>query len=138
MNAELTEILRGCTQDSHDPASTFPQIVGRLAAAGVERYHADLNRRERTYYLPDGDSLVVASTEEALPIAAAFSAAAVEGAIRQSQRNEHTYDEFLGKIRAAGCVGYFVQITGRQALYFGRQGECHVEPFPTAPVRAGQ
>jgi len=33
---------------------------------------------------------------------------------------------------AAGCVGYFVQIAGRRALYFGRNGESHVELFPSA------
>lgn len=33
---------------------------------------------------------------------------------------------------AAGCVGYFVQITGQQVLYFGRNGECHIELFPAA------
>jgi hypothetical protein len=31
---------------------------------------------------------------------------------------------------AAGCVGYFVQIAGRRTLYFGRNGETHVELFP--------
>jgi hypothetical protein len=34
---------------------------------------------------------------------------------------------------AAGCVGYFVQITGRQVIYFGRKGEMHIERFPPAP-----
>ena len=63
-----------------------------------------------------------------------FSAAAVEAAVRQSQRNEHTYAEFVQKTMAAGCVGYFVQITGKQALYFGRQGEVHVEKFPSVPA----
>ena len=38
---------------------TFPEIVGRLAAIGLERYHADYSRQEITYYLPNGDSLVV-------------------------------------------------------------------------------
>jgi uncharacterized protein YbcV (DUF1398 family) len=53
--------------------------------------------------------------------------------VRQSQRNEHTYLDFIRKTMAAGCVGYFVQITGRRAIYFGRNGESHVELFPTAP-----
>ncbi len=35
---------------------------------------------------------------------------------------------------AAGCVGYFVQITGRRVIYFGRSGESHVEQFPPAQV----
>ena len=35
-------------------------------------------------------------------------------------------------ILAAGCVGYFVCLTGRRAVYFGRTGENYIEPFPPA------
>jgi uncharacterized protein YbcV (DUF1398 family) len=113
---------------------TFPQVVGRLAAIGVERYHADYSRQEITYYLPDGDSRVVAAPHEAHATAIEFSPAAVEAAVRQSQREEHTYTDFVRKTMAAGCVGYFVQISGRRVIYFGRNGESHVEHFPPAPV----
>ena len=50
--------------------------------------------------------------------------------MRQSQRNEHAYADFVRKTMAAGCVGYFVHIAGRHAVYFGRKGEQHVERFP--------
>ncbi|HZZ30013.1 MAG TPA: hypothetical protein VFE46_18600 [Pirellulales bacterium] len=69
------------------------------------------------------------------PIGQEFSAPAVEAAVRQSQRNEHTYEDFVRKTMAAGCVGYFVHITGRHALYFGRKGETHLEPFPATPTK---
>lgn len=68
-------------------------------------------------------------------MAAEFSASAVQAAVRQSQRNEHPYADFIRKTMAAGCVGYFVQITGRRALYFGRNGETHVELFPPAALQ---
>lgn len=113
---------------------TFPQIVARLAEVGVERYHADYSRREKTYYLADGDSLVVTYPWGDHPTADVFSAPAVESAVRQSQRGAHTYTEFIRKTMAAGCIGYFVQIRGRRALYFGRDGEVHVEWFPGAKV----
>lgn len=134
MNAEQRKTLEECARGALANALTFPEIVGRLTSAGVERYHADYCRQEITYYLPDGESAVVATPHPAHPIAAAFSASAVEAAIRQSQRNEHTYLDFLRKTQSAGCVGYFVQLTGRRALYFGRNGEVHMEPFPTAPM----
>ena len=54
--------------------------------------------------------------------------------MRQSQRGEHTYVDFLRKTMAAGCVGYCVHIRGRRALYFGRDGDVHVERFPGARV----
>ena len=130
MNSEQAQIIRDCVSASFSGDLTFPQIVDRLAGIGVERYHADFSRQEITYYQADGDSLVVPSPHPPHSIATEFSASAVEGAVRQSQRGEHTYPDFIGKTMAAGCVGYFVQITGRRAVYFGRKGETHVEQFP--------
>ena len=34
----------------------------------------------------------------------------------------------------AGCVGYFVQITGRRIMFSGRSGEIHIEHSPPVPV----
>jgi uncharacterized protein YbcV (DUF1398 family) len=116
----------------------FPQIVGKLAAAGVERYHADYSRQEKTFYLPSGESCVVPSPHADHEIGTEFLPAAVKAAVVQSQRNEHTYADFVRKTMAAGCVGYFVQITGRKAIYFGRNGETFVEPFPSAPAGVAQ
>jgi uncharacterized protein YbcV (DUF1398 family) len=133
MNAEQAEVMKACCAASLSGALTFPEIVGRLDAVGVERYHADYSRGEITYYLPDGDSLVIPSPHPKQVTGGKFSVAAVEAAVRLSQRNEHSYPDFVQKTMAAGCVGYFVQITGRQAIYFGRNGETHVERFPPAP-----
>jgi uncharacterized protein YbcV (DUF1398 family) len=135
MNSEQTKVMESCAQGALSGELTFPEIVGRLAEASVERYHADFSRQEITYYLPEGDSLVVASPHPAHATAMAFSPSAVEAAVRQSQRNEHTYLDFIRKTMAAGCVGYFVQITGRRVIYFGRSGESHVEHFPPAPAK---
>ena len=131
MNVEQTQVIQRCAQGALTGEVTFPEIVGRLTQIGVERYHADYSRSEITYYLADGDSLVVATPHPSHTIAVEFTASAVEAAVRQSQRNEHTYLDFIRKTMAAGCVGYFVQITGRRAIYFGRNGEMHTEHFPT-------
>jgi uncharacterized protein YbcV (DUF1398 family) len=136
MNEEQTQILEVCVRGALAGELTFPEIVGRLIGIGVERYHADYSRHEITYYFPDGDSLVVATTHPSHPTGTEFSASAVEAAVRQSQRNEHTYLDFIHKTMAAGCVGYFVQITGRRVIYFGRNGESHVEHFPPAPINS--
>lgn len=132
MDHHQIQTLETCAAGSLANELSFPEVVGRLIDIGVERYHADYSRQEITYYLPDGDSHVVASPHAAHETAVEFSAAAVESAVRQSQRNEHTYKDFVRKTMAAGCVGYFVQITGRRAIYFGRNGESHVELFPSA------
>jgi uncharacterized protein YbcV (DUF1398 family) len=108
-------------------------VVARLAAAGVERYHADLQRAEKTYYLPDGASYVASNAPIAAVPAAAFSAAGVDAAVRAVQARAVDYKGFCERIVEAGCVGYLVSIAGRRAVYYGRSGETHVEPFPPAP-----
>jgi uncharacterized protein YbcV (DUF1398 family) len=40
------------------------------------------------------------------------------------------YREFLQRVMAAGCSHYEVFITGKQAIYFGRDGSYHIEKFP--------
>ncbi|HEY3789534.1 MAG TPA: DUF1398 family protein [Urbifossiella sp.] len=134
MNAEQIQAIQGCARGALTGELAFPEIVGRLSQLGVERYHAEYSRQEITYYLPDGDSLVVATPHQSHTTSAEFSTLAVEAAVRQSQRNEHTYLDFIRKTMAAGCVGYFVQITGRRVIYFGRNGDSHVEHFPPAPA----
>jgi uncharacterized protein YbcV (DUF1398 family) len=136
MNAQQAQVIQGCVQGGLSGELAFPEIVRRLAEIGVERYHADYSRQEVTCYFPDGDSLVVAASHPSHPTAAEFSPSAIEAAVRQSQRNEQTYLDFIHKTKGAGCVGYFVQIIGRRAIYFGRNGESHVEHFPPAPVNA--
>ena len=44
------------------------------------------------------------------------------------------YPQFTRQALDAGCVGYFVQITGKCVQYFGRNGEIHTEWFPGAKV----
>lgn len=132
--AQIKEI-EACERGALSGDLSFAQIVGRLAAIGVERYHVDYSRRETTYYRANGDSLVTDSTHPPHAVAAEFSSTAVAAAVAQSQRNEHSYAEFVRKTMAAGCVGYFAQISGRCVLYFGRDGQCHVERFPTQDIR---
>jgi uncharacterized protein YbcV (DUF1398 family) len=134
MNADQANTMQICARGALSGVLAFPEIVARLAAQGVERYHVDYSRQEITYYLPDGDSLSVPAPHPAHAAATVFSPSGVEAAVRQSQRNEHSYIDFIRKTMDAGCVGYFVQITGRRAIYFGRNGESHVEHFPPSPA----
>lgn len=126
---ERVAVMQECKEQSLQGKISFPEVVRRLHEAGVERYHADLTRDETTYYLPCGESHVFATDGPRETIAEAFDAAAVERAVRAIQRGEIIFPEFLGRIRAAGCVGYFTQITGRRVQYVGRTGEMHVENF---------
>lgn len=131
MNAKQILVIEEAVRFSHTGELAFPEIIARLSEIGVERYHADYSRREKTFYLPCGDSVVVPMPIDRFETGREFSAVEVEAAVRQSQRGEHSYPDFVRKTMAAGCVGYFVQITGRRAIYFGRNGEAHTELFPS-------
>jgi uncharacterized protein YbcV (DUF1398 family) len=109
----------------------FPQVVAALAKIGVERYEADLTALEKWHYSACGDVVCDAlPLAEAPETAEAWSVEGIREAIGASQRGEIGYPAFLRRILAAGCVGYWVFITGRRAMYLGRRGEVHVELFP--------
>lgn len=124
-------VLNECESLSHRGKITFPEVVGRLAAAGVERYCADLVKLEKFYYSPEGQSEVVAIPLFNPPaIAMEWSLNNIRAAIRDSQKGELQYDDFLKRIMTAGCVYYDVFIQGRKVIYTGRNGDFHVENFP--------
>lgn len=132
MLEHVTRTMQECTSASDQERIGFPEVVMKLMQAGVERYHADLLRAEKIYYLPSGESHRV----EAAPVAAvpppAFTAEGVAAAVRAIQRQQIKYREFCERIAQAGCVGYMVSIAGRRAVYYGRTGDAYVEPFPAA------
>ncbi|MET0343372.1 MAG: DUF1398 family protein [Polyangiales bacterium] len=132
MDEATKAVVRGCSTDSDAERASFPEVVARLAAANVERYHADLWRATKTYYQPSGASDEVACRPVETRFAEAFSPGGVEAAVRASQRGEIRYREFCERIAQAGCVGYFVSLAGRRVVYYGRTGETHVELFPGA------
>lgn len=130
MHQEVTAVMHECARLSDQGKITFPEVVSKLTQAGVERYHTDLCCDEHVYYMPNGETHVEPMDLPSQPIAAEFSDTGVDAAVRAIQRGEIQYMEFLRRIMEAGCVGYFVLLAGRQAQYFGRKGEMHVEKFP--------
>ena len=125
-------VMREASRASDEERISFPEVVAKLAAAGVERYHADLARGEKTYYLPNGEAEAVPNHALAQSPAAVFSAEGVVAALRAIQRGEIRYREFCDRIAAAGCVGYHVFIAGKRAVYYGRAGDTYTEWFPGA------
>lgn len=133
MNDHLKSIAKACLDGADGNTMTFPQIVDTLSREGFEGYAMDFRRATATYYLRDGESCDLALHPIGVPIAAAFDATAIRGAIREAQLlvPGYTYKGFCRKAAAAGCSGYIVSLPGRRALYFGRTAETHVEHFPT-------
>lgn len=132
MQLETINVMEECTEASDQERISFPEVVMKLMQAGVERYHADLLRAEKIYYLPSGEShRVPAAHLDALP-ASVFAADGVAAAVRAIQNRQIQYREFCERIAQAGCVGYLVSLAGRRAVYYGRSGDSYVEPFPAA------
>ncbi|MFB2550149.1 DUF1398 domain-containing protein [Ensifer soli] len=135
IESKTRDTIHACHIATDTDAMDFPEIVGRLISAGVESYAVDFRRRSKTYYLPDGDSLVLESPAHDGFVAARFDAGAIEAAVREAQAKlpGYSYAGFCGKVMAAGCAGYIVSFPGRRAVYLGRTAETHVEHFPPAP-----
>ena len=132
MDSQVKAVMVEATRASDEERATFPEVVKMLMGAGLERYHADLVRGERTYYLPNGESEVVAGHAVGVAPAAEFSAKGVDAAVRAIQAGQIQYRTFCMRIADAGCVGYMVSLAGQRAVYYGRTGDSHVEWFPGA------
>lgn len=132
MSPEAKAVMRECTSRSDDGTLSFPQAVAKLITAGIESYHTDLRRAEKTYYMSNGESHIVAAKMIEADPPEEFSAAGVEAAVRSFQSGKIAYTEFCARILAAGCVSYQVFLTGRLVVYAGRNGDTIAEPFPAA------
>lgn len=131
MTPQTIEVVETCTKGSDAGQMTFGEVVGKLIAAGVERYHADLRRADKIYHMPDGTSHLTQCAAVVTMPANQFDADGIASAIRAIQGRTITYAEFCERIAAAGCVGYLVSLTGRRAVYYSRTADCYVEPFPS-------
>jgi uncharacterized protein YbcV (DUF1398 family) len=137
MDENLMAVFRECGVGSVAGTMNFPTVVGKLIEVGSEGYRCDLYRREKTYYMPDGGSYIEQLHLDprefnGAHIAHRFDEARIVEALRAVQTGDITYVEFLHRIMKAGCVGYQVCITGKRALYCGRQGDVYTEWFPGA------
>jgi uncharacterized protein YbcV (DUF1398 family) len=132
MTEDQIALAQKCLSAAENESMNFPDIVGTLIDAGFESYAIDYRRATATYYLPDGDSVVLDAHRVDSEVASQFDAAALQAAIweAQTQALGYSYAGFCRKASAAGTAGYIVSFLGRRAVYFGRTGECHVEHFP--------
>lgn len=108
----------------------FPEAVARLMSAGVESYFVDTARMEETAYLRDGSSVVHEMMLPPARAASEFSSQRLIAAIHDAQADRIRYPEFLQRATAAGVLGYWAFLDGRQVVYIGRLGQQHIERFP--------
>jgi uncharacterized protein YbcV (DUF1398 family) len=127
-----TKTMHEVTEQTDDGQMTFPQAVERLMAVGVESYLVDFAAGRRTHYLTGGETHTEAMTLKIGGVGAEFSGEKLVEAIRAAQEDTIRYPEFVKRATAAGVIGYWAFLTGRQVVYLGRKGEQHVEKFPGA------
>jgi uncharacterized protein YbcV (DUF1398 family) len=132
MTTNWKDLARATLEGSESGTMTFPQSLRILMEASFDGYAVDLRRSTRTYYMPNGETIELEMEPTPAPVAEAFDASAVRGAIREAQAlvPGYTYKGFCAKVAAAGCAGYVVSLLGRRVLYYGRTGETHTEYFP--------
>ena len=92
MNTDM--IVEACRATLAGSAS-FPEVVSKLLAAGVEYYHVDYVGMRKSFYSADGDQVVTPINYEGLPsVASEFDVAGLRAAIFDSQRHGQKYREF--------------------------------------------
>ena len=128
MNSEIILEVAGKTLSG---AMSFPEAVGKLMGAGVEFYHVDYVRRRKTCYSAEGKTVTTPIALEGLPpVAENLDVAALRANILDSQQKGQPFREFTRRAMAGGVAGYIAFLRGKRVLYFGRNGEEHVEWFP--------
>jgi len=135
MDTQKSRAIEQCALESVAGKLVFAGAIARLGELGVERYHADYSRRERTYYLPDGKTMVIPVDTPLEQIAENLAPGEIEGALGRIRRGEIIYPEFVKLTQAAGVVGYFAHVIGRQVVYLGRKGDQHIVRIPPAPAK---
>ncbi len=127
------QVVEECTKLSDEGKMTFPETVMRLDKAGIESYAANLLVPNKIYYAGNESHEVSFKLKGGRKVGAAFRQEDVVKAIRAIQANQIDYQEFLRQIMDAGVIFYLVFIKGRKVIYFGRNGEQHLESFPSNP-----
>jgi uncharacterized protein YbcV (DUF1398 family) len=123
-------VVKECTAASLAEQITFPEVVMKLAAAGVERYILDLVGKNKLTFGTQGETHKAELAFDRVAIPVHLDAVAIKRTITDIQQGRIKYQTFLKQIMAAGCSHYEVFITGRKAIYFGRDGGQHIENFP--------
>ena len=130
LDEKAVAVMTECSAGSIEGKLRFPQVLEKLAAIGVESYHADLYRKEKTYYLPDGESHAEELAFGSYEVASTFDVNGVRRALLRVQQQQSSYIEFIAEISAAGVAHYWVYLEGKRAIYTSRRGEEWVEWFP--------
>src|SRR5277367_5222470 len=90
-----TKLILEAARGTLDGTLSFPDVVGKLLAAGVEYYYVDYVGLRKRFYSAEGGMTATSINYEGLPpVAPEFDAAALRANILDSQRHGQKYREF--------------------------------------------
>tara|TARA_R110000824_G_scaffold155226_5_gene327689 strand:+ start:2970 stop:3371 length:402 start_codon:yes stop_codon:yes gene_type:complete len=132
MKNDKAAVARTCLASAETDVMTFPQIIGMLMQAGFESYEINFRRETAIYYLIDGTSIELPTHKTSTPVAPVLNVGTLQAAIKEAQQQVtgYSYKGFCEKAKTSGCAGYIVSLSGKRALYIGRDAGTHVELFP--------
>lgn len=131
MDHSTESIIQETLDASNQGRIHFGQVVHHLIQTGVESYHVDYRSARVTYYMSSDETLTLDLDMPQTHINQEFNSDGVKAAILGAQRGELMYPEFKILSQKAGCIGYIVWMTGKYVTYYGRNGEQHIERFPS-------
>ncbi len=113
----------------------FPVLAEVLRNAGVLKNRWSLPSCQAIYEMKEG-SIVQQGTPLLTGIHAIpnFNQEAVVVALRTDQEGKSTFPEFLKAAWEAGVIGYDVDFTKRNVIYYGANGESYFEEYPAATL----
>lgn len=123
-------VIRPLLEKSLARQISFPEILSILINEGVESYHVDFLRNECRYYSQDGESFSLSIPFKHDGVAPIFSREKLDSINRKVQAGDATFSDFVREGCASGCAYYIVYLNGRKVLYFGRNGDEHIQHFP--------
>jgi uncharacterized protein YbcV (DUF1398 family) len=120
---------------------TFPNTVSALNALGVARYHVDYTAGTATTYKssPQDNGVEVEQVSITSPVMSSRTPWSKDGvvmAIRRVQAGQTKYKEFSQECVDSGNTGYLAFLVGKNVLYYGPDGDFHIEWFPGSGPKA--
>jgi uncharacterized protein YbcV (DUF1398 family) len=123
-----TKAISDCFQLALAGQSSFLESLKILREAGVQRFHIDLARQERTCYSKNDEVYVEKFVlDSPAQKSSVFSEQGIDDAIAQKRSHQIEFVDVLRKYIESGVAGYLVFIEGDRIIYYGHNGEVHIK-----------
>ena len=87
MDAQHVSIAQDCLNAAYEKTMSFPDIVATLIQSGFEGYVVDYRRNTTTYFMPDGDNVMLENPPSEETVAPSFDQPGIVAHIKWAQSN---------------------------------------------------